>query len=87
MQIDFEKIQRDIEEIKSKLSGLLEKLSSAKTKEDEKELLTVKDCAKFLNLTVSTIYTKTSNGELPVHKRGKRSYYLKSELIEWIKTN
>jgi excisionase family DNA binding protein len=46
------------------------------------ELLTVQQAAKFLNLTVATIYTKVSRRELPVMKQGKRLHFSKKELLE-----
>lgn len=50
------------------------------------ELLSVQGAAKFLNLTVSTIYSKVSRGELPgVCKRGKRLYFSYSELMNYVK--
>lgn len=39
----------------------------------------------FLNLTVPTIYSKVSKGELPVMKRSKRLYFSSTELMEYLK--
>ena len=49
------------------------------------QLLTVQQAAKFLNLTVPTIYSKVSKGELPVMKRSKRLYFSSTELMEYLK--
>ena len=49
------------------------------------ELLTVQDAAKFLSLTVPTVYGLISKGELPVMKRSKRCYFSKVELIDYVK--
>ena len=49
------------------------------------ELLTVQDTAKFLSLSVPTVYTLISKGELPVMKRSKRCYFSKVELINYLK--
>lgn len=49
------------------------------------ELLTVQDTAKFLTLSVPTIYGLISKGELPVMKRSKRCYFSKLELINYLK--
>lgn len=48
-------------------------------------LLTVQEAANFLNLSKPTIYSKVSKRELPFMKRGKRLYFSKSELLEYIK--
>lgn len=49
------------------------------------ELLTVQDTAKFLSLSVPTVYTLISKGELPVMKRSKRCYFSKAELIAYLR--
>ena len=49
------------------------------------ELLTVQDTAKFLSLSVPTVYSLISKGELPVMKRSKRCYFSKIELINYLK--
>jgi len=53
--------------------------------ENPEQLLTVQEAAKFLNLTVATIYSKVSRGELPVMKRSKRLYFSQTELLEYLK--
>ena len=49
------------------------------------ELLNIQLAAEFLRLSVPTLYTKVSKGELPVMKRGKRLYFSRTELMEYIK--
>lgn len=63
---------------------LLKSDLSQKTPQDE--LLTVQDAAKFLRLSVPTIYGLTSKGELPVMKRSKRCYFTKSDLLNYLKS-
>ncbi len=63
---------------------LIEKQEQQPTKQPE-QLLTVQEAAQFLNLTVPTIYSKVSKGELPVMKRSKRLYFSSTELMEYIK--
>jgi len=53
--------------------------------EQPEKLLTVQETAEFLNLTVPTIYSKVSKGELPVMKRSKRLYFSSTELMEYLK--
>jgi excisionase family DNA binding protein len=54
------------------------------TKQPEK-FLNISEAAKFLKLTVPTMYSKVSKGELPCMKRGKRLYFSSTELMEYIK--
>ena len=53
--------------------------------EQPEQLLTVQEAAQFLNLTVPTIYSKVSKGELPVMKRSKRLYFSRTELLDYLK--
>jgi excisionase family DNA binding protein len=53
--------------------------------EQPEQLFTVQEAAGFLKLTVPTIYSKVSKGELPVMKRSKRLYFSSTELMEYLK--
>jgi excisionase family DNA binding protein len=63
---------------------LIEKQEQQPIKAPE-QLLTVQEAAEFLNLTVPTIYSKVSKGELPVMKRSKRLYFSSTELLAYLK--
>jgi len=52
---------------------------------DFKRPLNIREAAEFLDLTVPTIYSKVSNGELPFMKRTKRLYFSRRELIDYLK--
>ena len=69
----------------SELKRLLIERQEQPIKQEEDKLLTVQEAAQFLNLTVPTIYSKVSKGELPVMKRGKRLYFSRTELMEYLK--
>lgn len=58
---------------------------NTKPQKETEQLLTVQEAAYFLKLTVPTLYSKSSKGELPVMKRGKRLYFSSIELMEYIK--
>ncbi len=45
----------------------------------------IQDAAQFLGLSVPTMYSKVSKGEVPVTKRGKRLYFFRSELLKYLK--
>ena len=49
------------------------------------QFLTIQEAAEFLSLSVPTLYSKVSKGELPVMKRSKRLYFSRTELMEYIK--
>lgn len=69
----------------SELKRLLIEKQEQHTTEQPEQLLTVQEAAQFLNLTVPTIYSKVSKGELPVMKRSKRLYFSSTELMEYLK--
>lgn len=68
----------------SELKSLLLNKQEQKQEQPEK-LLSIKQAAQFLNLSVPTIYTKVSKGELPFMKRSKRLYFSSSELMAYLK--
>jgi len=51
----------------------------------QKELLSIKEAAKFLNLSQATIYSKVSRRELPCMKQNNRLYFIQSELMNYLK--
>jgi excisionase family DNA binding protein len=69
----------------SELKRLLLEKNIEQAFETPEQFLTVKEAAQFLNLTVPTIYSKVSKGELPFMKRSKRLYFSSTELMEYIK--
>jgi len=53
--------------------------------EHPEQLLSIQQAAEFLSLSVPTLYSKVSKGELPVMKRSKRLYFSRTELMEYVK--
>jgi len=51
---------------------------------EEDQLLNVQQAAELLNLSVPTLYGYSQRAEIPVCKRGKRLYFSKRSLFEWI---
>ena len=81
--IDPEKL---INSISEKVTANILKVIKKQTQQDQTEqFLTIKEAAEFLNLTVSTLYSKCSRGELPFMKRSKRLYFSSAELMEYLK--
>jgi excisionase family DNA binding protein len=69
-----------------KIEKLLKENHISNSKGIEEELLTIEGAAKLLNLSVATIYTKVCKNEIPVNKQGKRLYFYRAELLDWIKS-
>jgi excisionase family DNA binding protein len=81
-------VQLDSEQLSNLIQSSVRKAlkeSLPQTVEQLEQLLTVEQTAEFLNLSVPTIYSKVSKRELPVMKRGKRLYFSRTELLEYLK--
>jgi len=86
--IDPEKLINSIsEKVSEKVTAnILKAVIKKQTQQDQTEqFLTIKEAAEFLNLTVPTLYSKCSRGELPFMKRSKRLYFSSAELMEYLK--
>ncbi len=87
MEITFESLPKAVTHLQETVNNierlLLEKSNEIPQEADE--LLTVQDTAKFLSLSVPTVYSLIHKGELPVMKRSKRCYFSKIELINYLK--
>lgn len=83
----FDQIPKMMNKIHDKLE-YLEKLilRISLSEENKEELLNVEEASKLLNLSVATIYSKVCKREIPFNKKGKRIYFYKHELMEWIKS-
>lgn len=85
MSNPFEEINTRLISIESLLLDLKHGPLETKPIPDPDEILTVKEAALFLKLAVPTIYTLNSKGELPSMKRSQRLYFLKADLVNYLK--
>ncbi len=86
--LTFEELPRAVSQLAAQLRNIEQLLTSKneqQSTEQPEQLLTVQKAAKFLNLTVPTIYSKVSKRELPVMKRTKRLYFSETELMNYVK--
>tara|TARA_R110000824_G_scaffold209263_4_gene395066 strand:- start:848 stop:1165 length:318 start_codon:yes stop_codon:yes gene_type:complete len=84
MNNPFEVITERLNSIEKSILDLKQQPSKAESAATE-QLFTVQQAAVFLNLSVTTIYSKVSRSELPVMKRGKRLYFSNLELMKYLK--
>lgn len=86
--ITFEQLPKAITDLSLKLERietlLLSNTNGTSSKNND-ELITIEEAAKFLHLSKPTIYSKVSKAEIPYMKRGKRLYFSKLELTDFIK--
>lgn len=88
-ELTFEQLPSAVSQLNEKLESIEKLLLSQSEKESQKEqeekLLNVEETAVFLSLSVATIYSKVSRRELPFMKRGKRLYFSKNGLLEYLR--
>jgi excisionase family DNA binding protein len=81
----FEQLPHAVSLLHEKLNKIERLLLERQEQQKQDDIFDTAQAAAFLNVSVATMYTKVCNQELPVNKRGKRLYFYKSELEEWIK--
>jgi excisionase family DNA binding protein len=82
--ITFEDLPKAVYGLYEKLISI-EKILLNKTEPEPDHLLTIQQTGEFLHLSVPTIYGLVSRSEIPVSKKGKRLYFSKQELTDWVK--
>lgn len=75
-----------LEELEGVIRKVLKENPALVLETDQEQLLTIQEAAYLLHLSVPTVYGLVHRKEVPVCKKGKRLYFPKQELIEWIKT-
>jgi len=86
LKLNFDSLPQVVQELNEKIDHITKLLESPKQVENPNQLLTVQDAANFLNLSVSTIYNKVNKRELPAMKKGRRLYFSRTELLNYIKS-
>ena len=86
MEITFDKLPLAVNQLYDKLENierLLLSISNDPQPEADK-LLTIREAAEMIHLSVPTIYGLVQHAKIPVCKRGKRLYFSKQDLVSWI---
>jgi len=81
--ITKEHLRQIIEDV---IESAVFKLKQVKVNPEKSEFrfLNVKQAAEITGLAIQTIYEKTSRNLIPYHKKGRRLYFIKQELEQWI---
>ncbi len=58
--------------------------ATSTTSSPSKDLLTVEEASIYLNLANSTIYRLVRHRHIPYMKRGRKLYFSKEELRQWV---
>ena len=87
MELTFNELPQAVTDLQKTVNNI-ERLLLEKGNEPQnqpEQLLSIKEAAKFLNLSVHTLYGYVHRAEIPVCKRAGRLYFYKHELTDWLK--
>ena len=57
---------------------------SNKSHQDQKTIMYLEDTAELIGKSTSTLYKLASAGKIPAYKRGKKWYFVKEEVLNWL---
>lgn len=82
--LTFNDLPEAVAELTRKVDELYKVITNAHTQNAQEQFLTVHETARFLNLSVPTIYSKAGKREIPFMKRGKRLYFARKDLETYL---
>lgn len=84
-QITFDQLPSAVAELLQKVSSIENILRNQTTQPETDQYLTIQQTGELIKLSVPTIYGYVSRNAIPFSKKGKRLYFSKMEIMEWIK--
>lgn len=89
MDFTFDDLPKQVQALHNKIDGLirLHSQKEATEEEDEEVWFNMDELIAFLpqKYGKATIYGFTSRNQIPYYKKGKHTYFLKSEILDWLK--
>ena len=73
-------------QVAEKVFNLQQRNNEQREESLDGEFLTIAQASELLNLAKPTIYTLTHKSEIPFIKKGKKLYFKRADLIEWLNT-
>ena len=83
MENPFISIIERLEEVDVKLSRLLQAQEAHGLYRSD-ELMNINEVAKYLDESVQSIYSRTSQRTIPFYKKGKKLLFKKTEILDWL---
>ena len=76
------RLQKQIEELQKRMEAVEDILDNAK------EVLTVEEASRFMDIARSSLYKMTSDRSIPFYRpNGKMIYFEKADILAWIRQN
>jgi excisionase family DNA binding protein len=84
--ISFDNLPLAISSLAEEVKQIKALILESSTIDGTDSLLTIEETSEFLHVKKQTLYSYVSKGLIPHHKKAGRLYFLKNELIDWIKS-
>ena len=84
MENPFDIIVQRLDSIEKLLNELSKNANNFNHQKETDEIMTVEQLSDYLTIARQTIYEKCSKKEIPYFKAGKRLYFKKSVINDWI---
>ncbi len=85
-EITFENLPHAVSVLSTKLDNIERLLSNRTNQPETDQLLTIQEAGELIKLSVPTLYGYVSRNAIPFSKKGKRLYFSRLELMDWVKT-
>ena len=85
MENPFATIVERLDDLDYKLSKLLRSQEAHGLYKSD-ELMNINELAEFIDESVQSIYSRTSQRTIPFYKKGKKLLFKKSEILDWLET-
>lgn len=90
-KITFDRLPEVVGQLLSKVDYIIDKLDNgvvgnARSANDQHCIMTLDEVCTLIGKRQSTVYALTSARKIPFHKRGKKLYFFKDEIIRWIES-
>jgi excisionase family DNA binding protein len=87
-EFSFEQLPKAVTELFGEVRSIKQLIIEQNNKPQQKEseqLLTIRQAAELLTLSVPTLYGLVHQSAIPVMKKSKRLYFSRQDLINWVK--
>jgi excisionase family DNA binding protein len=87
MENPFEIINQRLDRIEFLLEKISSNIGNNNVKNTYPEIMGVKELADYLKVSTSYVYKMTSSNQIPHSKNGKKLYFNKEKVTEWVLEN
>lgn len=86
-EITFDKLPEAVTHLTEQVSVIKEMLSALRPSvPEEKSLIGIDEACEVIQKAKPTIYALVRKGIIPAYKRGKKLYFYKEELLQWVES-